>query len=242
MKAVLVTGASRGLGLSICQMLLVRSQFCVVGLSRTRSAETEALLHRFQGRYEHLIFDLGNLTSLESDLIPLLDSYKYPFCGLVNNAGVTHYALISNESLDRVEKSFAVNFFAPVLLSKWIIRHLVKQKNCGSLVHISSISASKGFLGLSTYASAKGALISFSRSISSEWGSRGIRSNIVEPGLLNMGMKRVVSERQIEHMLESSHLKQLVSVESVASLVGWLLSDAAQSVTGQVFRVNSGIV
>ena len=92
-----------------------------------------------------------------------------PIHGFVNNAAFA-YDDLTNMQLKKLKNMFEVNVFSPMLLTKYILRDMLLNKIEGSIVHVSSISAHTGYKGLSMYASTKGALESFSKNISREWG------------------------------------------------------------------------
>ena len=86
--------------------------------------------------------------------------------------------IITNLNVDSLENMYKVNVFAPFMLTKYVLRDMLLNKNKGSIIHISSISAHTGYKGLAMYASTKGALEAFSKNTAREWGSFGVRSNI----------------------------------------------------------------
>ena len=91
---------------------------------------------------------------------------------------------------------YKVNVFSPMMLTKYMLRDMLLNKTKGSIVHISSVSAHTGYKGLAMYASTKGALEAFSKNTAREWGSLGIRSNVVCPGFMDTDMSSSLTKEQ----------------------------------------------
>lgn len=242
MKTVLVTGASQGLGLALIRHLLEKAEdTSVVCVSRTPSAELEELSKRFADRLDFLSADFREPYVAERRVDDFLRTKGSVVSGLVNNAGMYEPCLITGVTEPRIVETMNVNLIAPILLSKLMIRHFVRHGIAGSLVHISSVAAHLGFRATSVYAATKGGLEAFSRSIAGEWGSRGIRSNVVSVGLLDVGMSRVVPGPLRRRLTEEAPLGDETQVDSVVRTIEFLLSDGAGSVTAQNLHVNAGI-
>ena len=112
----------------------------------------------------------------------------------------------------------------------------------GSILHISSISVHTGYKGLAMYASSKGALEAFSKNTAREWGERGIRSNALVAGFMETNMSGTLSDNQKTRIYNRTSLKKPTSIQSVADMVEFLISDKSISVTGQNIHVDSGTI
>lgn len=128
------------------------------------------------------------------------------------------------------------------LFTKYAIRNMLLHHTKGSIVHISSISVHTGYKGLAMYASSKGALEAFSKNTAREWGSLGIRSNVVVPGFMPTAMSATLTYEQREKIYARTSLKDATSVHSVAETVAFLLSEKAASITGQNIHVDNGTI
>jgi 3-oxoacyl-[acyl-carrier protein] reductase len=137
---------------------------------------------------------------------------------------------------------FGVNVFSPVILTKYSIRNMILNKVKGSIIHISSISVHTGYKGLSMYAASKGALEAFSKNTAREWGELGIRSNCIVSGFMDTEMSSTLSESQKNRIYNRTSLKKPVNPKSIASTISFLISDEAESVTGQNIFVDSGTI
>uniref|UniRef100_UPI0040485DB2 SDR family NAD(P)-dependent oxidoreductase n=1 Tax=Algoriphagus sp. TaxID=1872435 RepID=UPI0040485DB2 len=244
MKTVVLTGNSRGVGLSIANELL-RIGYRVIGLSRTFTQETVLLVEKYgKENYIHLNFDLTNVNGIKS----LYRDFLRPLTknggiyGFVNNAAMAYDDIITNLNYDDLQAMFNVNVFSPMILTKYILRDMLLNKNKGSIVHISSISAHTGYKGLAMYASTKGAIEAFSKNTSREWGSIGIRSNVVCPGFMDTEMSSTLSMEQKSRIFNRNSMKKPVEVSSVATSVSFLLGECSIGITGQILHVDNGTI
>lgn len=239
-RNILVTGASRGLGLAIAQTLLDDGDR-VIALSRNLSPELEALLTSNPDSVRHVSFDLHESEGLTAEWFQAV-CQEQPLHGLVNNAAIAYDDLVTNLQLDPLEQLFRVNVTSPMLLTKLAIRQMLLHQFGGSIVHVSSISAHTGYKGLAMYAATKGAMEAFSKNTAREWGERKIRSNCVVPGFMETEMSAGLDEEQKERIYKRTALKEATSLESVAATVKFLLSDESKSMTGQNVFVDSGTI
>ena len=239
-KNVLLSGASKGLGLCICGKLL-KSGYRVYAISRTLSGHLSELGEAYKGRLFFKEVDLSDPigaanTVFKGDFIPR----AFPLDAFVSNAAQSYEDIVSNIDEAKLEGMFKVNVFSPMLLTKYAIRNMLLNRRPGSIVHISSICAHTGYKGLSMYAATKGAIESFSIGTAREWGRRGIRSNTVSPGFMEIGMATSLSDEDADKIRRRNSLKKAADPESVADTVAFLISDGASSITGQNVCVDCG--
>ncbi len=240
MKWIIVTGDSGGLGSAIVQNILNKEKYGVIGISRNLNKNIIALMKNNQN-YVHINFDLVNSSEIR-DLYKSKIKTLGEVIGLVNNSAMAYDDIITNANVNRIEKMFSINVYSPMILTKYVIRDMLLHNNKGSIVHISSVSAHTGYKGLSMYAATKGALETFSKNIAREWGIKGIRSNCVAPGFMETAISSSLTEEQKYKIYQRTSLKKATSVESVASMVVFLLSEEAKSITGTVVNVDNGTV
>ena len=241
-KNILITGASKGLGLElVCQLMQVNA-YKVYCISRSMSPELEKLRKENEGRTKWLCLDLGGDIDYRKEIFDEFVGKDVPLHGLVNNAAFAYDDIATNAQLSSLLHMFKVNTFAPMFLTKYFLRHMLLNRNKVSIIHISSISVHTGYKGLSMYAASKGALEAYSKNISREWGEKGVRSNTIVAGFMETNMSSTLSSEQKDRIYKRNSLKVPTTLESVASTIIFLLGEASNSITGQNLHVDSGTI
>ena len=238
---ILLSGVSGGLGLVLCQALLERGHQ-VFGISRTKGAALEQLQKTYPAHLHWQSIDLSQPELLDTSFFQQLIPPNTPVHAFINNAAMAYDDLISNLRLPALERLFAVNVIAPMMISKWCIRNMLLHQTRGSLVHVSSISAHTGYKGLAMYAATKGALEAFSKNAAREWGSKGIRSNCLVAGFMETNMTASLSAEQKSRIYQRTSLKRATSMDSIVETALFLLSEGAHSITGQNIFVDNGTI
>ena len=162
--------------------------------------------------------------------------------GFLIHAEIAYDDIISNINLERLKTMYDVNVFSPIIMTKYAIRNMLLHHTKGSIIHISSISVHTGYKGLAMYASSKGALEAFSKNTAREWGALGIRSNVIVPGFMSTAMSATLTNEQRSKIYARTSLKDATSILSVAETVAFLLSEKAESITGQNIHVDNGTI
>jgi len=236
MKRVLVTGGSRGLGLAICRSLAAKG-LAVATVSRKISPELSTAMAEFPGQIEAYAGDLANTDNLPKLCGKLrLDE---GFDGFIANAAIGTEGLLTLTSQPRIEECVRLNLLAVVLLTREVLKGMLTRG--GSIIFVSSISAVRGYSGLSVYSATKGALLSFSKSLAREYGSRGIRSNCVLPGFLETEMTQTLLPEDKKRIRNRTALRRLGQPDDITGVVTFLLSDDARFVTGSEIIVDGGL-
>jgi 3-oxoacyl-[acyl-carrier protein] reductase len=238
MKTIVVTGDSKGLGMKISGLLLSK-KYHVIGISRSKSSSLHKTYEDAPGKYNHIQFDLSNNDDIKN-LYKNEIKEMGPINGLVNNAATAYDDIITNANLEDLEYMFKVNVKSHIMMSKYVIRDMILNGTDGSLVHVSSVSTSTGYTGLSMYGATKGAMEALSLGIAREWGRKGIRSNCIAPGFMDTEMTSNLNDDQRRRVQSRTSLQEATSKDSVAETTAFLLSDAASSITGETIRVDSG--
>lgn len=238
---ILLTGASKGLGFKTTETLLNKGM-TVYAISRSKTDNLIELMFQFPDNLKWLQYDLTDAKNIRQSIFKEWIGIETPIHGFINNAALAYDDIITNLNLVSLEKMYHVNVFTPMMLTKFVLRHMLLHNTKGSIVHISSISAHTGYKGLSMYASTKGALEAFSKNTAREWGEKGIRSNCLVAGFMETEMSSTLSENQVIRIYQRTSMKKPVDVKSVAETIIFLLSDGAKSITGQNIHVDNGTI
>jgi len=238
---ILLTGASKGLGLATAESFL-KNGWTVYAISRSKTAGLKELLEIYSDKLKWLQYDLSNGNDIRQFIFKDWIGFDTQIHGFVNNAAYAYDDILTNLNLDLLEKMYRVNVYSPMLLTKFVLRQMLLHDIKGSIIHISSISVHTGYKGLSMYASTKGALEAFSKNTAREWGGKGIRSNCLVAGFMETEMSSTLSDNQKNRIYQRTSMKEPVDVNSVADTIGFLLSDKAKSITGQNIHVDNGTI
>jgi 3-oxoacyl-[acyl-carrier protein] reductase len=234
-KRFLVTGGSRGLGLAICRSL-AQADGIVTSVSRQGSSGLSQAISDFPGKIEPYFADLSKVEEIKKlgDDLRLHDGFD----GFVANAAIGTSGILTLASKARIEECIQLNLLSVILLTREVLKGMLTRG--GSLVFVSSVTAIRGYTGLSVYSATKGALLSFSRSLAREYGSRGIRANCLLPGFLETEMTQSLSAEDKRRIEKRTCLQRLGNAEDVVSAVKFLLSEEARFITGSEFVIDGG--
>ena len=240
-RTVVVTGASRGIGLGIARVLAAEG-YRVVAVAR-RGSEPLAQAVRAAasvgaGALDFMPLDLDDIAAIPAFFGALRKGYG-PLYGLVNNAGMGMEGLLATMATADIERRVRLNTLAPVVMTKHAGRSMMSAGD-GRIVNMSSITATHGYSGLSVYAASKASMVGFTRSLAREVGPLGITVNAVAPGLVETDMTSNLDKAQRDTVARRSALKRLPDVDDVAHAVAYLLSAKARNVTGTVLTVDAG--
>ncbi|HEX6507333.1 MAG TPA: 3-oxoacyl-[acyl-carrier-protein] reductase [Chloroflexota bacterium] len=241
-RVALVTGASRGIGRAIALRLAREGAHIAVNYRSDEdgAAETARCVEE-SGAKAALV--RGDVSQSE-DAARMVTTCVSELGGihvLVNNAGVSADMLtvrLSEEDWDRVLDTDLKGAF---LTTKAALRPMMRQR-WGRIVNIASVVAYTGNAGQASYASAKAGLVGLTKSVAREVATRGITANVVAPGLVDTDMTEKLSDEIRTWMLNQVPMGRPGSVEDVAGAVAFLVSDDATYMTGQVLKVDGGMV
>ena len=234
-KIVLVTGASRGIGLEAAKHFS-KEGYKVIGSSRgdfnlgeligDDSAISVQLDLMSKGSIKNLFADLKS-----QDLLPSV---------LVNNAGITKDQLFLRMKDEDWDDVIETNLNGLFRVTKAFIKPMVKNK-FGRIINISSVAGLMGNSGQVNYSSSKSAMVGFSRSLAKELGSRNITSNVVAPGFIETDMTTFLNDDEKVEVSKNIPMKRFGTVQDVAKCIVFLASDEANYITGQTISVDGGL-
>jgi len=237
MKLVVVTGATRGLGLEVARVLLNRG-YNVVAVGRRPSPAFEELCREYGPRLNMRCFDLGEIAGIKH-LVSETTRCHGPIYGLVNNAAIGADGLLATMHDSDIGSALRINLEAPLVLAKYAMRSMLLGKE-GRIVNVSSIVAGTGYKGLVAYAAAKAGLLGMTRSLAREVGKAGITVNAVCPGFLETEMTAGLQGQKLESVVRRTALGRLPKLAEVAHGIAYLLSEEAAGVTGTTLTIDAG--
>lgn len=239
-QVALVTGASRGIGAAIADLLA--EQGAVVTGTATSESGAAAISERLRVINEQcqgLALDVNDADAITGLLSAMADGAGAPTI-LVNNAGVTRDQLLLRMKEEDWDTVLDTNLRSVFRLSKACLRGMMKARQ-GRIVSIASVVGATGNPGQSNYAAAKAGMVGFSKSLAREVGTRGITVNVVAPGFIDTDMTRALDDAQRETLMRDIPMARLGDAEDIAQAVAFLVSPAAGYITGQTLHVNGGM-
>ncbi|MCE2868496.1 MAG: 3-oxoacyl-ACP reductase FabG [Xanthomonadaceae bacterium] len=237
-EVVLVTGASRGIGAAIADLLAARGAK-VVGTA-TSDAGAQAITTRMAsvggvGK----VLDVTDSAAVEAVIEDIGKSIG-PISVLVNNAGITRDQILMRMKDEDWNLILDTNLSSVYRTSKAVMRGMMKARK-GRIINIASVIGLTGNAGQANYAAAKAGIIAFSKSLAKEIGSRGITVNVVAPGFIQTDMTDTLPEEAKQALMGQIALSRLGSPSDIAEAVAFLAGPAAAYITGETLNVNGGM-
>ena len=227
-KKVIVTGGNRGIGKGIVLSLLDQGYLV---LATSRDSKKFDISHQ---NLEVANLDVCDQASID-DFQKIVNDFDPDI--LINNAGITKDNLFLRMTEDDWAEVIDTNLNSVFRMTKLVVRGMLKKK-WGRIINISSISGSMGNPGQTNYSASKAGVEAFSRSLAKELGSRNITVNSVAPGFIQTDMTQGLIDEEITKKIP---LQRVGSVEDVASLINFLVSEESNYITGQTLVVDGGL-
>jgi 3-oxoacyl-[acyl-carrier protein] reductase len=238
-KVAIVTGASRGIGRGIAELLAVRGAHVIAGARGDHASATVETIRQARGKAEAVSIDVTDTASIEEMVAGVLTRHGRVDV-LVNNAGIARDQLMLRLKREDWDEVIATNLTSAFTCVQTVLKSMIKQR-AGRIVSISSVVGQMGNAGQANYAASKAGLIGFSKALAREVASRNITVNVVAPGLIDTDMTRAVAEKAQTEWESIIPLKRLGTPQDIAAAVCFLASDEAAYITGQVLAVNGGM-
>ena len=240
-KNVLITGASRGIGAKIAEVLANFGLKVWINY-RSSAKEADELKEKIEqngGKAAVIGFDVSDEKSFVDAIKTIIES-DGELSYLVNNAGITKDKLAIRMSLSDFEEVIRANLTSTSIGCREALK-VMSKKRFGSVVNISSIVAQSGNAGQVNYSASKGAILSMTKSFALEGAARGVRFNSVTPGFIETDMTKNLKDDIKNSYISKIPLKRFGDPKEVAEVVAFLLSDHSSYITGETIKVNGGM-
>ena len=246
-KRAIVTGGTRGIGRAIVRELAARSccgvLFSDVAFIYNSCDECAEEIQKEIGSLDTKIYAFKADASSFEEAQATIDEAIKDLGGidiLVNNAGITRDNLLLRMTEKEFDDVIKINLKSVFNYTKAVLKPMIQQRY-GRIINIASVVGLIGNAGQANYAASKAGVIGFTKSTAREVASRGITVNAVAPGFIETDMTAKLNEKQREALLKNIPMQRLGTPEDVAKVVGFLASDEAAYITGQVIAVDGGM-
>lgn len=240
-KIAVITGGVRGIGRAIALRLARSGASLVVNYNSNREAAQSLSeeVNSIGGRIVIVQGDVSNPEDAQKIIDSAIEHYQRLDI-LVNNAGINRDNLLIRMKEEEFQRVIETNLMGTFYCTKYAGKIMIKARQ-GRIVNISSVVGIGGNIGQSNYAASKAGVIGFTKSVAKELATRNITVNAIAPGFIKTDMTDKLSKEQKENILSRIPMARFGFPEDVANIVHFLVSDEANYVTGQVFRIDGGM-
>ena len=241
-KNVIITGASRGIGMGIAQVFADHGANVAFTYSSSE-APALALEKELSAKGVKAKAYKSNAASYEQSeqlIAQVLEDFE-GIDVLINNAGITKDNLLMRMNEADFDSVIEINLKSVFNMTKAVQRTMLKQRK-GSIINMSSVVGVRGNAGQTNYAASKAGMIGFTKSVALELGSRNIRCNAIAPGFIETEMTAKLDEKTVQGWRDGIPLKRGGTPEDIANACLYFASDLSTYVTGQVLNVDGGML
>ena len=241
-KTAIVTGAADGIGKAICLELGKAGINIVANYHSSREKAEQLGRDLTELGVDHLLVQADVTKEEEVQILVDKTLERYQFIDiLVNNAGITQPEFVMETTLDKWERMISTNLSSAFICSKAVLDHMMQRKQ-GNILNMSSICGKNGGLGAGVhYSAAKAGMLGLTKGMASHLAPFNIRVNAITPAMIETRMITWRSKELMKDVVEAIPLKRLGTVEEVAALALYLVSDVSSFVTGATVDINGGL-
>ena len=237
-KKVLITGATGGIGSSLCKNFI--NSKCKIICTSSDLNKIDDLKNLYGREHSYYFLNLRDVSSINDSLKKITDENN-DIDIIINNAGVTIDNIFLRMKPEQWNDVININLNSNYYILKELLPNMIKRKN-GCIIGIASVVAITGNPGQTNYTASKAAMISMYKSLAIEVAQRNIRVNTIAPGFIDTPMIDKMNKNQVDSIMERIPMKKLGKPEDIANLALFLSSDKSTYITGQTFHINGGML
>ena len=242
-KHAIITGCNRGIGKSIMEVF-IKNGCNIIACTRRETREFSDLINEYIDLYKINIIPIYFDLEIEEEVkraIAEIFSFKISIDILVNNSGVASGSLFQMTPTKELQRVMKINFFSQIQFTQGISKLMVKN-NKGSIINITSVAGIIGDAGTLSYGSSKAAMNFATKTMATELGKYNIRVNAIAPSITNTEMFNQMDLNSRDKLIKQSALKRYAEPIEIAQSALFLASDNSCYLTGQIIRVDGGII
>tara|TARA_B100001121_G_scaffold216129_1_gene189645 strand:+ start:465 stop:1202 length:738 start_codon:yes stop_codon:yes gene_type:complete len=236
-KNIILTGATGGIGNSIAETLVSLNAKVIA------TGTNEKKLDEIKKKFKDITIikqDISAHDELENFIDKCNNKLGDRIDILINNAGITQDSLTIRMEKSMWEKVINVNLTSTFLLSKYVIKKMLKKRS-GKIINITSVVGHTGNVGQANYSASKGAISSMSKSLSLEYAKKNITVNCIAPGFIDTAMTQKINDEFKNQLKSKIPLDRLGTSQDIANCTAFLCSDLSNYITGETIHVNGGM-
>ena len=237
-KNIVITGASGGIGNSIVKKFYENGANILA--TGTKKEKLEDLKSRFKN-IKTLSFDISQHNEIENFIENAIKELGGDLYCIVNNAGITKDNLAIRMSFDEWKKVIDINLTSTFLLSKAVIKKMLKNKR-GKIINITSVVGHTGNLGQTNYTAAKAGIVAMSKTLAIEYAKKNININCISPGFIKTNMTENIDPKYKDLIISKIPSARLGEPEDIANAVLFLASNLSNYINGETLHVNGGMI